>query len=134
VSNFIPESVRARLITAIKPNAFRRFLDHCDAYIDSVIQEARLRDRGEVLELEDYVHLRRENSAVRVCFGMIPYILGIDLPEEVFTDPNFEKVYFSAVDMVCWANVSIGSDRGIEAGLLTRFYSTPGLVFLQHGT
>ena len=86
---------------------FLRFLDHCDAYIDSVIQEASLRDRGEVLELEDYVLLRRENSAVRVCFGMIPYILGIDLPKEVFEDPVFEKIYFKAVDMVCWANVSI---------------------------
>ncbi len=86
---------------------FRRFLAHCDVYIDSVIEEARLRDHGEVLGLEDYVDLRRENSAVRVCFGMIPYILGIDLPEEVFDDPIFEKMYFNAVDMVCWANVSI---------------------------
>jgi hypothetical protein len=38
---------------------------------------------------------------------MIPYILGIDLPEEVFEDRNFQKVYFSAVDMVCSSNVSI---------------------------
>jgi len=91
----------------IKPNAFRRFLAHCDAYINSVIQEARLRDRGEVLGFVDYVHLRRENSAIRVCFGMIPYILGIDLPEEVFEDGNFQKIYFSAADMVCLSNVSI---------------------------
>ena len=99
--------MRARLITTIKPETFRRFLEHCDAYIDSVAQEAGLRDRGEVLELEEYVHLRRENSAVRVCFGLVSYILGIDLPDEVFTDPNFQKIYFSAVDMVCWANVSV---------------------------
>lgn len=72
-----------------------------------MVQEAGLRDCGEVLELEDYVHLRRENSAVRVCFGMISYILGIDLPEEVFEDPIFQQIYFSAVDMVCWANVSV---------------------------
>ena len=66
-----------------------------------------MRDCGEVLELEDYVHLRRENSAVRVCFGMISYILGIDLPEHVFEDRIFQQIYFSAVDMVCWANVSV---------------------------
>ena len=101
-----PERFRARLTTAIKPRTFRRFLEHCDAYIDSVVQEAGLRDHGEVLELEEYVHLRRENSAVRVCFGMISYSLGIDLPEEVFEDSTFQEVYFSAVDMVCWANVS----------------------------
>jgi hypothetical protein len=96
-----------RLIKTIEPNTFRRFLAHCDAYIDSVIQEARLRDDGEVLAFEDYVHLRRENSAVRVCFGMISYIVGIDLPEVVFADPNFQKMYFSAVDMVCLSNVSV---------------------------
>jgi len=66
-----------------------------------------LRDCGDVLELEDYVHLRRENSAVRVCFGMISYILGIDLPDDVFEDPVFQQIYFSAVDMVCWANVGV---------------------------
>ena len=88
---------------------FRRFLEHCDAYIGCVVQEAELRDRGEVLELEEYVHLRRENSAVRVCFGMISYALGIDLPDEVFSDPTFQTIYFSAVDMVCWANVSMMS-------------------------
>jgi hypothetical protein len=103
----VASSFRGRLITTIQPKTFERFLEHCDAYIDCVVQEARLRDRGEVLELEDYVQLRRENSAVRVCFGVISYILGIDLPDEVFADPIFQKIYFSAVDMVCWANVRI---------------------------
>lgn len=103
----LAQSFRARFVTTVKPKTFRRFLEHCDAYVESVVQEAGLRDRKEVLELEEYVHLRRENSAVRVCFGMISYILGIDLPDEVFADPNFQKVYFSAVDMVCWANVSM---------------------------
>ncbi|KAI0304158.1 terpenoid synthase [Russula brevipes] len=68
--------VRARFVSTIQPKTFQRFLEHCDAYIDCVVQEAGLRDRGEVLELEDYVQLRRENSAVRVCFGVISYILA----------------------------------------------------------
>jgi hypothetical protein len=94
------------MITTVKPKTFRRFLEHCDAYIESVVQEAGLRDHGDVLELEEYIRLRRENSAVRVCFGMISYILGIDLPDDVFEDPTFQKIYYCAVDMVCWANVS----------------------------
>jgi Terpene synthase family 2, C-terminal metal binding len=105
-SDRIPESFRARIVTTAKPKTFRRFLEHCDAYIESVVREAGLRDHGDVLELEEYIRLRRENSAVRVCFGMISYILGVDLPDEVFEDPTFQKIYYSAVDMVCWANVS----------------------------
>ena len=90
---------------------FRQFLANCETYVDSVVQEAGLRDRGEVLGFKDYVHLRRENSAVRVCFDMIPYILDIDLPKDVLADPIFQKIYFSAVDMVCLANVSIFCKR-----------------------
>jgi hypothetical protein len=62
-----------------------------------------LRDRGEVPGSEDYVHLRRENSAVRVCFDMIPYILRIDpsLPEDVLADPIFQKIYFSGLFGKC---------------------------------
>ncbi|KAI0307215.1 terpenoid synthase [Multifurca ochricompacta] len=108
---------RARLITTIKPRTFRRFLEHCDAYIDSVVQEAGLRDRGEILKLDEYIHLRRENSAVRVCFGVISYILGIDLPDEVFVDPVFQRIYFSAVDMVCWANDLYSYNMELNSGL-----------------
>lgn len=106
---------------------FSRFLEHCDAYIESVVQEAGLRDRGEILEIEEYVHLRRENSAVRVCFGMISYILGVDLPDEVFSDPTFQKLYFSAVDMVCWANVSMVCVPLSPEWLIS---SVPGSLFL----
>ncbi|KAH9977837.1 terpenoid synthase [Lactifluus volemus] len=108
---------RARMITTVKPKTFRRFLEHCDAYIESVVQEAGLRDHGDVLELEEYIRLRRENSAVRVCFGMISYILGIDLPDDVFEDPTFQKIYYCAVDMVCWANDLYSYNMELNSGL-----------------
>ncbi|TFY71414.1 hypothetical protein EVG20_g1594 [Dentipellis fragilis] len=95
---------RARLTRTCKPKTFRRFLQHGQDYIDCVVDEAGLRERGEVLDLDSYLVLRRENSAVRLCFGLIPFALGIDLPDEVYADPVFERIYFAGVDMVCWAN------------------------------
>jgi hypothetical protein len=83
----------------------RRFLKHCENYISSVAREAELRERGEVLDIDSFTALRRENSAIRLCFGLFEYVLGIDLPQKVFEEPTFLDIYWTAADMVCWANV-----------------------------
>lgn len=98
---------RARYLRLAGPNTSRRFLKHCKDYIDAVAREAELRERGEVLGVDSFTTLRRENSAIRLCFGLIEYVRGIDLPDEVFEDSNFMDAYWAAADMVCWANVRI---------------------------
>jgi len=87
-------------------NCRRRFLEHCEDYIEAISKEAEYRERDEVLDMERYETLRRENSAVRLCFMLAMYALDIDLPNEVFEDSAFMTVYFAACDLVCWANVS----------------------------
>jgi hypothetical protein len=99
-------SFRARYFRLAGPNTARRFLEHCKDYIDCVATEAELRERGEILDVESFIALRRENSAIRLCFGLFEYVLGIDLPDFIFRDPVFQEVYWAAADMVCWANVS----------------------------
>ena len=71
-----------------------------------MVKEAQLREDGEILAIEPFLALRRENSAVRLCFDLIEYCIGADLPEDVFNDSAFQEIYWSAVDLVCWANVS----------------------------
>jgi hypothetical protein len=90
------------------PKSFNRFLKHCADYVECVAREAEYRERGEVLDMEAFKHLRRENSAIRLCFGLFEYTLGIDLPDHVFENEIFLKLYWDAADMVCWANVSSG--------------------------
>ena len=107
-------------------NCRRRFLKHCEDYIEAISKEAEYRERDEVLDMERYETLRRENSAVRLCFMLSMYALDIDLPDEVFEDSAFMTVYFAACDLVCWANVGgpcfISSD--LEAYLsMTRIYT-----------
>lgn len=62
--------------------------------------------------MESYETLRRENSAIRLCFGLFEFVLGVDLPDEVFDDPAFLNLYWAAADMVCWSNVRIISPFG----------------------
>lgn len=95
-----------RLSSQSKPKALQRFLSHCETYIQGVVREAELRERNEVLGVDDFQTLRRENSAVRVCYDLAECVLGIELPDVVFQDPAFMEIYYAATDMVCWSNVS----------------------------
>ena len=100
---------KERLLTHAGPASYRRFLVHCADYINAVVREAELRERGEVLNLASYLPLRRENSAIRLCFGLFETALEIDLPDIVFQDEQFMTLYWAAADMVCWSNVSDSS-------------------------
>ncbi|KAI0058770.1 terpenoid synthase [Artomyces pyxidatus] len=95
---------RTRLLRTSGPCSFRRFLQHSEDYINCVAKEAEYRERGEVLDMDSFRDLRRENSAIRLCFGLFEFSLGIDLPDEVFENPIFSSLYWAAADMVCWAN------------------------------
>ncbi|KAI0649319.1 terpenoid synthase [Trametes meyenii] len=95
---------KQRLLAFAGPNSYRRFLMHCDDYVNAVAREAEYRERGEVLSVAAFQTLRRENSAIRLCFGLFEFCLGIDLPDAVFQDEHFMTLYWAAADMVCWSN------------------------------
>ncbi|KAK1219384.1 Sesquiterpene synthase 10 [Marasmius sp. AFHP31] len=100
----ITKDFRERYFRRAGPLASARFLEHCGDYIRAVSTEAELRERGQVLDVNDFVKLRRDNSAVILCFDLFEYALGIELPEEVVEDEMFREMYWAATDMVCWAN------------------------------
>ncbi|THG95230.1 hypothetical protein EW026_g6387 [Hermanssonia centrifuga] len=95
---------RNRFLKYAGPACHRRFIGHCKAYVEAVAQEAELRERGEVLDMVAFETLRRENSAIRLCFGLFEFALGVDIPDEVFEDPAFMNLYWAATDMICWTN------------------------------
>lgn len=88
------------------PYTLSRFLKHTEDYVSAFGREAELRERDVVLDVESYNVIRRENSAVRYCFGLFGYIFGQDLPDSIYYHPIMLKMHIAAVDMVCWANVS----------------------------
>ncbi|KAI0710104.1 terpenoid synthase [Earliella scabrosa] len=95
---------KQRFLEYAGPGCYRRFLVHCVDYVNAVAREAELRERGEVLDTASFKTLRRENSAIRLCFGLFEFVLGVDLPDAVFQDEHFMTLYWAAADMVCWSN------------------------------
>lgn len=81
-------------------------LERCANYVVALAQEAGLRQEQRVLDVSTYMSLRRENSAVQVAFGLFEYVHGIDLPDIVFEDATFMRLYYAALDLFILANVS----------------------------
>ncbi len=117
-------SFRARFFPHTGPATLRRFLKHTEAYVHGFGREAELREAGVVLDVESYNVLRRENSAVRYCFGLFGFLLGLDLPDEIFEHPIMMEMHLAAVDMVTWSNVSSHISTS----------PTHGLIFSSHST
>ncbi|KAE9402444.1 terpenoid synthase [Gymnopus androsaceus JB14] len=86
------------------PDAARRFIEHFCSYVKVVGKEAELREENKILDIQDYITLRRETSAVRTCFDLVEYCLGINLPQDVHEDPVFIGGYNAAMDLIYWAN------------------------------
>jgi len=107
VNSRLGERFRERFMRLAGPKNSRRFVDLCQSYTECVAREAELRERGIVLGLESFIPLRRNNSAVLLCFALAEYILGIDLDDDVYEDDTFAEAYWAACDHVCWANVSL---------------------------
>lgn len=125
-------SFRARFVQLAGPNNLHRFIKLCGEYTRCVTREAELREAGEVLSMQEYIPLRRNNSAVLLCLALNEYILGIDLPQDVYENPVFMKAYWAACDHVCWANVSFYTQKTNHD---VNVYPPPsGCLFLQHGT
>ncbi|GJE85113.1 terpenoid synthase [Phanerochaete sordida] len=86
------------------PATARRFLEHSENYVLGFAREAELREQGVVLDRATYEPYRRENSGTRYAFGTFGYVLGMDLPDEIFEHPVYMEMHYAAVDMVCWSN------------------------------
>lgn len=95
---------RQRFAPYAGPVTFARFLKHTEGYVRGFGREAELRETGEVLDVESYDVLRRDNSAVRYCLSLVGYILGLDLPDEIYEHPVYLEMHLAAVDMITWSN------------------------------
>jgi len=92
-----------RLETA-SATARQRFIDTFDHYLDATVREAENREQGTILNLDDYLEIRRGNSGVYPAYAMIECILSIDLQPEVFNHPALWNLTKIAGDMLFTAN------------------------------
>lgn len=73
-------------------------------YLESIINEKKHLE-CEGLTLQEYEAHRRKNSGTDPFFVLIEYAQGIELPDALFENETFMKIYWAAVDMIGYSNV-----------------------------
>ncbi|KAK7690888.1 hypothetical protein QCA50_005990 [Cerrena zonata] len=129
--NDVPVCQMARDITrripqTAGPRCLRRFLDTVDSYVRSVVREAAYRDDRSTPDVESYIALRRETSAVRPSFALIEFSAGVDLPDEVIAHPLIRSMEMAINDWTSWTNdifsynkeQAVGSTHNLVAAIM----------------
>ncbi|KAG8979837.1 hypothetical protein FRB94_010944 [Tulasnella sp. JGI-2019a] len=82
----------------------RRFVDTCQMYIDAIYQQVINRKCDQIPSIEEFIELRRDTSAVKLCHALTEYSMDLDLPDVVFEDPIIQSLQEGANDILTWAN------------------------------
>ena len=103
------------------PGFQKRFIYTMDLFFKAVAVQARDRATGVVPDLEDYIVMRRDTSSCKICWTLIEYANGLDLPDEVMDHRIIQNLDEAANDLVTWSNVSIYTEsfRSLRFSLLT---------------
>lgn len=83
----------------------KRFVHGMGLFLEGITIQARSRATGVILDLEDYIILRRDTSGLKPCWALIEYAGGLNLPEEVLEHPIVQSLEEAANDWVAWSNV-----------------------------
>lgn len=86
------------------PAQYQRWTDAITGYVGGVELETWYRDFGQTPSLEEFIHMRRDASGVRVVLAMIEPTEGIAVPEEAWAGTTVPEATELGVDIVAWQN------------------------------
>jgi hypothetical protein len=81
-----------------------RYRHHIKQMMDSLDREAANRSAERLPRVTDYILMRRHSSQLPAMLDMSEAALGVETPAEIYTSPTFQELYWSATDVICWAN------------------------------
>ncbi|KAJ8593639.1 terpenoid synthase, partial [Rhizopogon salebrosus TDB-379] len=76
----------------------RRFIATFGDCVESAAQQAIDRNERRIRDIQSYINMRRDNSAIKPSLVLIE--IGLDIPEEVLSHPAIEVIYTATSDMV----------------------------------
>lgn len=83
----------------------RRFINYTDLYVQAVHDQVMKRIQDEVPSIDEYLALRRDTGALKMCFAMGEFGLNVNIPDEVFEHPLIAIMEECANDVVVLSNV-----------------------------
>ncbi|KAG8900686.1 hypothetical protein FRC00_011755 [Tulasnella sp. 408] len=105
------------------PGTQRRFLEYMDHYCRAVLEQVTNRSKNHIMDVESFTRMRRDTGALKICFVMGEFGLGLDLPDEVFEHPLIQTMENCSNDIVVLANDvyswNIEQAQGHTANIIT---------------
>ncbi|KAG8905006.1 hypothetical protein FRB99_000879 [Tulasnella sp. 403] len=86
------------------PGPRRRFIETTDLYLRAVHEQVIMRTTSVVPDTDNYLILRRDAGAVRMCFALSEFGLQLDLPDEFFEHPLVKTMGDCANDIITLTN------------------------------
>ena len=94
------------LNSGVAPGAQHRFLETHTLYLDALHTQVQNRALNKILNVDEFIELRRDAGALKICFAMGEYGLGLNIPDEVFEQPVIQEMENMANDAVALSNVT----------------------------
>ncbi|OJA19105.1 hypothetical protein AZE42_10031 [Rhizopogon vesiculosus] len=98
------KSYFSRFMQTGGPGCTERFIHTMDLFFIAVAKQADDRVKGHTRDIESYITVRRDTSALKPCFALIEYAARIDLPDEVMSHPVIMAMEEAINDVVTWSN------------------------------
>lgn len=93
----------ARAIRTASLPSQQHFLQSYTAYLHATVVEARDREEAHCHTIDDYLKLRRDTVAAKPTFAI--YEMGMNLPDEVFSNPVIAELAEYIIDLTLISNV-----------------------------
>ncbi|KAG1784709.1 isoprenoid synthase domain-containing protein [Suillus plorans] len=98
------KSFFSRLRETAGPGCTERFIHASELFFAAVAKQVDDRTKGNMYDLESYVALRQNLSAVKIGFPLIEFVAQIDLPDEVVSHPVVMALQDATNDHTIWSN------------------------------
>nr|GAT47692.1 predicted protein [Mycena chlorophos] len=82
-----------------------RFIEMFGYFFQSVEDQTQDRLSGDIPTLDNYIRLRRDTSACKLCWVVIEWAYNLDIPEDVLAHPVIYGLGEAVNDLVAWSNV-----------------------------
>ncbi|KAG2032180.1 hypothetical protein BDR03DRAFT_1025902 [Suillus americanus] len=84
------------------PNCTEQFIHGSELFFAAVAKQVDDHAKEIMYDLESFVALRQDVVAVKLCFALIKFAAGIDLPDEVMSHPVVKALEEAVNDHVAW--------------------------------
>ncbi|CAE6435629.1 unnamed protein product [Rhizoctonia solani] len=86
------------------PTALHRFVKGAERYMEAAVKDTIDRAAGRDLTIDEYIQLRAESSGVEWAYAALEYSHGIELPDEVHSDPVVSELALAGNQILTWMN------------------------------